>query len=170
MCESSALQQLYPHVVAICDSRSDPSWNWLRYFWISQGLSEPLPVDLDELAIFCFFGLPRAVRIFLETTELRTVKLGPALYWAPRNGHAPCLKEILSRNIHLSDDVKVNRLSPLAVAAQCGSSQCVIVLTASGNFDADEVGPSGRTPLSLAAGGGHDEVVRTLLEYELDVN
>jgi ankyrin repeat protein len=125
---------------------------------------------MDELAILSFFGLFRTVLVLMESTESQDASLGLALYWVSRNGHTSCVEEILSRYPHVGSPVHVNRLSPVVVAAQHGSSGCLRALIRSRTLDADELGAGGRTPLSLAEAGGHEEAVRILLENDIGVN
>ncbi|KAF2454898.1 hypothetical protein BDY21DRAFT_325395 [Lineolata rhizophorae] len=169
-CEAVASQYLRQQVVKICDFRDNYAWNWFRYFWTLQELSEPIPSELDALVVCCFFGLAHTLQMLLDSANFDDSKLGPALYWASRNGHPSCVQEILRRGFHDGSKAFVNRSSALAAAAQYGSSECLEALVASGCFNLDEQGASGRTALSLAAGGGHDSLVRILLEHEIDVN
>lgn len=170
-CQDVSLRQVYSQVASLCDCQSDTSLNWLRYFWITQNVSDTIPTDVDALVIFCFFGLSRAVRIFMESLGCQSGRIGPALYWAARNGQAACVEAILARKSPQPGTLlTVNRQSPLAVAAQYGAPGCLRALLASGIFDANEPGPDGRTPLSLAAAGGHTEAARLLLQVDIDVN
>lgn len=168
-CECTSLPQLYPQVMALCDCRSNASLNWFRYFWITQNVSDTMPKDMDALSLFSFLGLSRAVQIFLESSD--SGNIGPAIYWAARNGRTACVEAILARKPPKPGPLMpVNRRSPLCVAAQYGNSGCLRALLASGLFDANESGSDGCTPLSLAAVGGHKEATRILLENGIDVN
>ncbi|EKG10098.1 hypothetical protein MPH_12697 [Macrophomina phaseolina MS6] len=169
-CETITQQDFFRDVCVICDPQSHNFSNWFRYFWISQGTSEPVPSNVDGLSICCFFGLLALTRRFLEHMEMQDARSSTALYWSSRNGHVSCVEEILNCSFCADLSNYVNNLSPLAVAAQHGSSACLSALMVSGIFPFDEPAPDGRTPLSLAAGGGHEETVRVLLEYEVDVN
>ncbi|EKG09964.1 hypothetical protein MPH_12926 [Macrophomina phaseolina MS6] len=170
-CESSSTPQIYPQVAALCDCRSDVSLNWFRYFWITQNVSDTVPKDVDALSLFCFLGLSRAVQIFIDSSDFRSEMIGSGLYWAARNGRTACVEVILAQKPPQNGSLMLaNRQSVLCVAAQCGASGCLRALLASGHFDANEPESDGRTPLSLAAVGGHKEAIKLLLETYIDVN
>jgi ankyrin repeat protein len=62
------------------------------------------------------------------------------------------------------------RLAPLHMAAVEGRTNTVKSLLNDGGYDVDSVDDLGITPLFYAALGGHQDVVRLLLETDADVN
>ncbi|EGP90261.1 uncharacterized protein MYCGRDRAFT_69084 [Zymoseptoria tritici IPO323] len=129
---------------------------------------------LAQTAVDCFqsvqlgknFGTDfQTTCIRLDNAQLQLSRWGKALELS-RQQHAissrlaSCVSGDLASFSHRGH-------TALSIAAQRGHRRsCVDSLLASGKFSVNVPGPRGRTPLSLAAGAGHDHVVVRLLEEE----
>ncbi|PPJ52932.1 hypothetical protein CBER1_11665 [Cercospora berteroae] len=141
---------------------------WLKYLVAVDEDLRDLPVDSSPLVLACFFGHDRCVQELL--IEDKAFDGSTALYWAARNGHALCLKELLSAKSSLTFPPAPRGLAPLAVAAAQGHTACVRILLAYG-YNVNETTERGQSALSLAAKGAHCDTISALLNaQDLDVN
>ena len=93
------------------------------------------------------------------------------IYSAAREGHAECVKVLLSVPGVDVNKANQNGRTPLNVAAGNGHAECVKLLLSAPAVDVNKANQNGWTPLNAAASNGYAECVKMLLSAPgVDVN
>jgi ankyrin repeat protein len=145
------------------------SRNWFKYVSILDNEHSEYPMDPDPLILACFYGHASMANTLILSHD--DDACSPAFFWAASNGHAPCVRALLSEKPSRQSWSDVRGRSPLAIAAARGHTTCVEEILLRGTFDVNGTDLNSRTPLSLAAGGAHFETVcKLLVDANVDVN
>ena len=140
--------------------------NWFRFYWANRAVNIPYPSDFDALVIAAFFDHYSCVEILLSRAESEVQhSLPTALYWASRNGNYQSVIRLLQTAVE-PDSKRIDRQSPLCIAAQLGHLEVVKALVADNRVNVNFEGRDRRSPLSMAAGSGNIELVKFLLSDE----
>ena len=112
--------------------------------------------------------------------ESKNDKGSTALHWAVSYQHVKTVKLLLKRdtadtnakrkNANPNTKRKLGLVAPLVVAAAYGNNEIVQLLLSDPNCDKNISVRGGETPLHHAAKEGHEDVVKTLLQHEAQVN
>jgi ankyrin repeat protein len=166
-CDGSASLEASEVASLLCGYDEARLTNWLRYFWIAKGFTEPC-LPADPLIVACYFGHSDTLYQYLDSSQDDQDEIISAcLFWSAREGHTSCVQAILRH----STSIPMHGISPLSVAAQYGHVDTVLALIQDGRFDLNAPGDTGRTALSLASENGHCDVVALLLSHKaIDVN
>lgn len=116
-------------------------------------------------------GQADVVRFLLEhgaNPNAQTKEGGTALSVAAAAGHA----EIVGMLLDQGADATIRHLGwhPLWFAAFNGRTEAVVLLLSRGTAPDTKVDSGGRTALMIAAGGGHTETVKALLDHGANIN
>jgi ankyrin repeat protein len=153
-------------VSVVCGRDQTRLTNWLRYFWISKGLTEPC-VPAHPLIVASYFGHIKTLRRALDSPPSHDDgTLWNCLFWASRQGHTLCVKTLLKHPNFPSALNPIQAISPFHVAAEYGHADVVLALIENDDqLNVNGLDSTGRTALSLAAANGHAEVVAVLFAH-----
>ncbi|WZH50422.1 PNP_UDP_1 domain-containing protein [Fusarium acuminatum] len=119
-------------------------------------------------------GHEAIVKLLLDTGKVKVdvpdVDGWTPFLWAAERGHKAIVKLLLSTGKVDVDARDENGWTPLAMAAMAGRVFLVKLLLDTGKVDVNARDTKyGRTPLSWAAGRGHESIVKLLVEHRANV-
>ncbi|KAK6330329.1 hypothetical protein TWF730_004822 [Orbilia blumenaviensis] len=164
-------------ILKLCDSKSQRCLIWLMVYWASQNTD--FPNGFTSLMIASYFGLTKAMKIFLESDDpglnLRDDTHGrSALSWATGSGYNSAVELLVNINrpwwgmgklyrekVQI-DSVDTYGRTPLIYAVWNNNVTAIkLLLNAGASVDLED--RVGGTPLSYAICGGNDKVVGLIL-------
>lgn len=164
LCESIVPEELQNTSTGMYKDCSRDYPNWFHYSWITRETSLSYPNNFNTLTAASFFGHSRTLSsILAQRTACDDLNQSYSLYWASRRGHYNAIAMLLSADAGPSSSIegKSDILCPVSQVDKqdqldCSSSQV--------NIDINYKDNKGRTPLSVAAGNDHCDIVQLLLK------
>ena len=164
--------KLQEFVLLLSDVSSSRRVNWFHFYWLYAEMNLSYPQDFVPIITASYFGHPTSLKALLRDGLPIESDVGTrAIYWASRMGHHKVVDLLLQNKISPDANV-VNGQSALIAAVQFNRLSVVMRLLKDEGFISEEkayrvnhVTTGRRTPLSIAAGNGHVEVVEQLLQH-----
>ncbi|KAH8126973.1 ankyrin [Trichoderma asperelloides] len=148
----------YPvDIIAVHGLNGDAFSTWRHHQDGTLWLRDLLPEFLPGCRVYTY-GYPS--KIFSQSSARATKNRG--LYWASRSGYDRILTSLLEAGAEPNSS-DVDGQTALTIASEHGNLACVVKLLADERTDLNMPGPRGRNALSLACGGGHNDIVNKLL-------
>ncbi|KAM0260900.1 hypothetical protein ACHAQJ_002519 [Trichoderma viride] len=163
ICEQVASDHLRTAAVSLLDIDTASCRNWLHFYrtravtWINDN-----PVDQDPIVLASQFNLLVLLNDLLGSCEPSQATKNRGLYWASRFGYDRILTSLLEAGAEPNSS-HLDGQTALTIASEHGNLACVVKLLADERTNLNMPGPRGRNALSLACGGGHNDIVNKLL-------
>ncbi|KAH8803520.1 hypothetical protein F5884DRAFT_508819 [Xylogone sp. PMI_703] len=159
-------------VIALSDTIGIQGSNWFRFYWFHSEINLPRPQNFDPIVTASYFGHVSSLKSLLQEDIPIESNIGMhGIYWASRRGHRTLVDFLLDQGI--SPDAAVFDGQTCLIAAVQFNHLDVVnrlledegLITEKGGYRVNHAARGGRTPLSIAAGNGHTEIVKKLLQH-----
>jgi ankyrin repeat protein len=173
LASSISLAKLQKSVLQLSNTTSSNGLNWFRFYWFHAEIDLSCRRDFVPIVSASYFGHATSLKSLLQKDFSIEADAGTlAIYWASRMGHHDVVDLLLHEGV--SPDVKfVDGQSALIAAVQFNRIYVVKSLLKGEGYIPEEkcyrvnhTALGGRTALSIAAGNGHIEIVRQLLQHD----
>ncbi|PTB38647.1 hypothetical protein M441DRAFT_145727 [Trichoderma asperellum CBS 433.97] len=163
ICEQVASDHLRTAAVSLLDIDTASCRNWLHFYRTRAVTSiNDSPVDQDPIILASQFNLLVLLNDLLGSCEPSQATKSRGLYWASRFGYDRILTSLLEAGAEPNSS-DLDGQTALTIASEHGNLACVVKLLADERTNLNMPGPRGRNALSLACGGGHNDIVNKLL-------
>ncbi|KUJ09878.1 ankyrin [Mollisia scopiformis] len=156
--------------IMLADVSTHRGSNWFRFYWHHAEMTLPYPRNFVPITTASYFGHSTSVELLLRHESTMEPSIGAyGLCWAARMGHTGAVDLLLGAGVD-PDTSTVDGQNALTAAVQFNRIDIVKRLLEDDGFIPERneyrvnYAPlGGRTPLSIAAGNGHVEIVSQLL-------
>ncbi|KXJ84660.1 hypothetical protein Micbo1qcDRAFT_181462 [Microdochium bolleyi] len=168
LCEDISPTELSNSVMTLLEVDHMAGQTWRKYIRSqAHDATTEFPRESSSLVFACHLDLKEAAKDLLQHVRCSQHEIDETLFWSANCGHARIVELLLDSGVD-PEYRGVDRQTSLLVAAAGGHLDCVKQLAgARGRCDPNVKSKTGRTALSLAAGNGHDGVVKYSLSNEV---
>ncbi|KAH7157846.1 ankyrin repeat-containing domain protein [Dactylonectria estremocensis] len=163
ICEESASSQLREAARLLLDVTTASCRNW-RYFYSTQAVTslEDSLVDQNPIVLAAQFDLHTILQELLGSYQDTQAIKNRSLYWASRLNRDRIVASLLIAGAE-PDSTELEMQTALTTAAEHGNLACILTLLGDERTNINIAGRRGRSALSFACGGGHENIVKELL-------